>query len=1060
MSYEDKSRIRDFDQHAAKIRNGLQELKDADAPRAIWELFQNAVDLSPNCHIRITRTEKGLLFAHNGKSFDEDSLACLIKQVSNKEVGTSEEQVGQYGTGFITTHLYSKVIELNGYVEVQDGFIPLNNFVIDRKEEEGKSLRDKISEQDNLAAKLTADSDGKVERLSDDTWTSFHYIGEQQRHFENIDTALNYLEFILPLVFVFNDRLTSVELILHKDKTIKFSKSEEVIENDGYKIIKIKKHQNELSFVCLFSQDQANTIRVILPYDEDFKSNKAFVSYPKFFLFYPLIGTENYGINSIIHSGKFSPKEKRDALYLSYDNEEIKANVEVNQRELINSLELILGFLKKNAQQIVDPFFIAKTSVRDEEIGAINKPDFWNDQKKGFINQLVYIELVDTLEDRKTIAHAFFFSEDLFHNPEYLQSIYNIASQFWKNIPNFKEIEDWSKLVQSWNNNKINFKGVKEIFQEIQALESIDKTVHPEDLILFYKYVNEYSKIEYFEEFAVLPNIYGQFHRFSFLKEPENIDPVLIQITEVLFEEVPKSFIDSKFILGRTFAKYDREAFKKDINQNAGLLSEKLATESALFHEENAVQYINTHHDASPENELVSFEQIKAFIRFIHINTTTVINQSFSIYLQNFYQLELTSPMVENHVKDFDYRASLKAIFRYLILDITKKGVEWLNKNIDQLSKVLAIVYQNDDFKKTLLHEIKAYPNQYYQLCAQNELKIDAHIPKKLKEFYKELKNIDLKNHLILKEFSDYLNHQDSITPEYLGQEMEKIFNNDIIKYTPITSHEQKELILSIVELITEEESKWKDWFPILNAVKLEVLVGKIIDPKLRTSMFSILTQDNQTIELLGKIAGRADLAEVIRAGQEKIEEEKQKKSDFRHKYIIGTMIEKLIQESLTKSLGYRVQKPKEEDELTIDNKQDGQDIIIFLKEVPVYFVEVKSRWNENSSFRISKKQTIRAFKQSDNYALISVDMAKYSGEDKYEIKEISKLFDITKINMDIGNKINSEMVSLYENSDRLDVFHIDGDFRTYVPLSYIQQGLTIKEFEDELINKLQTAHA
>ena len=103
-----KERRQDNKQHATKIDQGLRSVDSQTGPaRAIWELCQNARDLAEDCHIRMELTDKAFRFSHNGIPFDMDSLGSLIKQVSGQGK-ENDETVGQYGTGFLTTHYYGE----------------------------------------------------------------------------------------------------------------------------------------------------------------------------------------------------------------------------------------------------------------------------------------------------------------------------------------------------------------------------------------------------------------------------------------------------------------------------------------------------------------------------------------------------------------------------------------------------------------------------------------------------------------------------------------------------------------------------------------------------------------------------------------------------------------------------------------------------------------------------------------------------------------------------------------------------------------------------------------
>ena len=67
----------------------------------------------------MTLTDKEFIFAHKGKAFTYDSLCSLVKQVSSHEK-EDNNSVGQYGTGFLTTHKFSRKININGSMLISE----------------------------------------------------------------------------------------------------------------------------------------------------------------------------------------------------------------------------------------------------------------------------------------------------------------------------------------------------------------------------------------------------------------------------------------------------------------------------------------------------------------------------------------------------------------------------------------------------------------------------------------------------------------------------------------------------------------------------------------------------------------------------------------------------------------------------------------------------------------------------------------------------------------------------------------------------------------------------
>ncbi len=101
-----------------KIKKGIEQIDNRSGERAIWELIQNARDLSEHAIIRIVLKKDSIEFSHQGEAFNLDTLSNLIKQQSTKHEG--EETVGQYGTGFMTTHAFCRKVYIAGDCRIND----------------------------------------------------------------------------------------------------------------------------------------------------------------------------------------------------------------------------------------------------------------------------------------------------------------------------------------------------------------------------------------------------------------------------------------------------------------------------------------------------------------------------------------------------------------------------------------------------------------------------------------------------------------------------------------------------------------------------------------------------------------------------------------------------------------------------------------------------------------------------------------------------------------------------------------------------------------------------
>ena len=108
-------------QDAKRIFQCVEEACDSPeltGPRWPFELLQNALDAGPRAgrnavRVAVTWLDGDLLFEHDGEAFSPADLAALLSGGSNKEVD-SDETVGRFGTGFLSAHVLSTSVEMEG----------------------------------------------------------------------------------------------------------------------------------------------------------------------------------------------------------------------------------------------------------------------------------------------------------------------------------------------------------------------------------------------------------------------------------------------------------------------------------------------------------------------------------------------------------------------------------------------------------------------------------------------------------------------------------------------------------------------------------------------------------------------------------------------------------------------------------------------------------------------------------------------------------------------------------------------------------------------------------
>ena len=1019
----------DMKQHANKLIQGFEKLDESDAKRAIWELLQNAVDVSENCEIIISITDKSLIFQHNGKPFTTTTLNSLIKQVSSKASQNNDDEVGQYGTGFITTHSFGKKILLSGSLKKEEGYIYFDNFEIDRTAKDSDELIEKLIIQQEKAFDLIDINDTKEEPSK---FTTFEYLVATDLEKENVEKVIDELNLALPYVMSLNDKLIKVTIIDKNKKETIFKKNKGYFENT-IKVTPIL--INSIEKIIYSISEAESKIVVILPLENPNKAISFDPKLAKLFLYYPLIGTENFGFNFIVHSKQFAPTEPRDGIHLRSNNDQTQEKEKSNRELLEVAFTLISNFIKENANIIDNIHLLSKinfnTNIPNNSILCV----YFKELKEKWVNNFKSYPLVETNGQRICPKDAFLFSEELLKDDTYFDSIYTIVNLFWKNkIPQKHIVKEWTKYITEWEDTTLNFIDITSIAEEIEKSETLSFYEETkEDLKNFYTYLIKYNHTEIFNQYKILPNIKNDFCQQSQLKSCLDIDDVLIDIANVIIPDISKKFLAKDFKFELNLDSYERKDFVKDINAK---IAENYKSEN---------------------NFPLASETLSAMIKYCSIfpDTSKGIRADLLSIINDFFGLKQPIINIRNLSDDGSnwWLTVLKCLLRNFIYELNKKDNEWIKSNFNFLTKLSKSgAYAYSDFKD-IISTFKIFPNQQFDLCTGTNLKIDNNISEKLKDLYDEIfkNNSDtskypIRNFLIHNDFKDFLPHKEEKTSESLGQEIEsllKIQDNTNINQSPYIKQ-----ILEIIKLISDNP-EWKKYFPIIESKKASIMLDRISDSETKEDLFSIIGLKPDKISLLGKLSKKDNFEKIIKLGTELLEEEEYKKTDFQFKKTIGIHIEELVREEIKVDL--------KTFEVKVQEEQGGQDITIKYKGEIIYYIEVKSRWDSRNSITMSSLQMERAVENQTKYSLCCVDMTDYKvgTEERYKVSDINEIRDRIYILSDIGSKIEPILKGILSVKDKENEISISEDYRGVIPQAIIKEGGSLDSFIEMLIKKL-----
>ncbi len=450
-------RLKKFtDNTAQSVLNNLNELesnREYLLTRWIWELLQNARDTSANADTDLIASivykpgeedEHGeLVFQHNGPKFKVEDIFHLIYHGSTKV--EDEDTIGQYGSGFLTTHLLSPVIDVSGQLEDGRSF----QFCLNREVGLVKELRDSMNQAwDDFGASLS------TEPLSDDRTAKFQYPIKADA-VDAVEEGLTTLKKCAPFLVVFNKEFLRINIQwLDEAMSFEVAKPPE-LSKSGLRQVMVSEKENgrQQDKVYLLAESEGEKTSVAVPL-ESINSSQICVpvddDIPRLFLGFPLIGTENFSFPSIINSFEFEPTRDRDGVYIGRSNNESNRKNESIIKEACELHSRLLSFAASSDWR--NTFTLAKIpSIRGQDwlnVGWLQKT-----LKEQLIEQIrqtpsVINEVGDAIPTSESILPI--AEED--KGVEALWDLLNDCREFRNRLPRRDEAVGWSYAIKSWPN--------------------------------------------------------------------------------------------------------------------------------------------------------------------------------------------------------------------------------------------------------------------------------------------------------------------------------------------------------------------------------------------------------------------------------------------------------------------------------------------------------------------------------------------------------------------------------------------------------------------------------
>ena len=292
--------------HLDRIEDSRTEL----GARWVWELFQNARDAADasGAHIRLSLSAAELRFEHDGRPFSPEEITHLVYHGSTK-VGDLDD-VGQFGSGFLATHLLSRVVRVCGQLDDRRAF----GFHLDRTGETPDELRESTDRsweafEQSLVGPNSAQSQA----------TSFTYpiTGSEARALAELGIAHLCASGPHVLAFCPNIREIAVDTRDSRWRLKRGTPSEEGILPIEHR----EDDREQTRFIAIAGTEGDSTAALGLRGTEGgLAVDESQELTPKVFVLFPLVGSERLGLPCTINSTRFKPREDRDGIVLTGDS--------------------------------------------------------------------------------------------------------------------------------------------------------------------------------------------------------------------------------------------------------------------------------------------------------------------------------------------------------------------------------------------------------------------------------------------------------------------------------------------------------------------------------------------------------------------------------------------------------------------------------------------------------------------------------------------------------------------------------------------------------------------
>ena len=531
----------------------LNEMKSSGRhKRWIWELLQNARDVSTDAdnHLiaEVKYSGEELVFLHNGRGFTVDEIAHLIFYGSTKV--EDERSIGQYGSGFLTTHLLSWEIDVSGQLENGNWF----NFRLARKPESVKVLQESMDQA--WEAFKRSEKKSRPESLPDAFTTQFVYPIREQEAEQAVEAGIETLKQCAPYVVISNPQFSRINIDFPGEK-ICFEAKRPESDPSSVQQITVTEDTNGNSKdkqYLLVKGDTETSVTVPLESKDGGLVCQSVEKMPRLFLGFPLVGTEEFSFPAVINSFNFTPTENRNGVYLG-KNDDPENNT--NQAVVEEACTLLARLLQHAASAAWHH------THRWIEIPTIQGNDWVNAEwLKSCVRKQLMRAIYETPVVLNETGNAISMREAMLpvaesdEGVEALWDLLEVWKEYPEKLPRRVEAIGWCKTIKNWANilgdeTTVFRAGIdgsqlaSQLVEKTKNSQGWGNLTNLQELLRadvsgvewlnqLYGFLRDNEFNDVIRALSFIPDQEGWFHSLSKLHRDPGIDDVLKKIAELL----------------------------------------------------------------------------------------------------------------------------------------------------------------------------------------------------------------------------------------------------------------------------------------------------------------------------------------------------------------------------------------------------------------------------------------------------------------------------------------------------------------------------------------------